>query len=152
MVGNHSEKCATSVVWQASPTSRTVEDVIGLQNRKWSSRTCPRLIARSPSSALLNHSAVGVCAVRAKICVCQARQCHTPPWICSKYQEPPGPISRSHTASTPLHSSTHQHQLCRRLQTRHDTSEHIQERFKNPPPPPKVKGYFSLIIFELIHK
>lgn len=54
----------------------------------------------------MNHSVVDVCAARAEICVRQARQRHTPPWIYSKYQEPAGPISRSRTASTPLHSST----------------------------------------------
>lgn len=57
--------------------------------------------------------------------------------------DPPGPISRSRTASTPLHSSTHQHQLSPRLQTRYDTSEHKSD-LRRPPPPPYL---MSKVIF-----
>lgn len=49
------------------------------------------------------------------------------------------PISRSHTASTPLLSSIHKQQLCLWLQTRQGTSEHNTKPFQThrelkPPP------------------
>lgn len=68
-----------------------------------------RLIAECPN---LNHSVVCMCAVRVKICACQPWQSHTLlylRWIfAGSVRNPSGPISRSHTASTPLQSSISQ--------------------------------------------
>ncbi|TMS22134.1 hypothetical protein E3U43_012399, partial [Larimichthys crocea] len=76
---------------------------------------------------------------------------HTPSCFClcvmvnihGVRQEPSRPISRSHTASTPLPSSIHKQQLCPWLQTRRSTSEHNTEPFQThqelQSPPSKVK-------------
>lgn len=68
-------------------------------------------------------------------------QCHTPSNIClcvtvniwGVRREPLRPISRSHTASTPLPSSIQKQQLRLWLQTREGTSEHNTETISNSP-------------------
>lgn len=112
-----------------------------------------RLIAECQN---LNHSVVCVCAVRVKICACQPWQSLTflyLRWIfAGSGRNPSGPISRSHTASTPLQSSISQ-TLTLPMATQ-GTSEHNTEPFKLTmswsPSPLLSEVIFPLIIFWLI--